>query len=290
MVAVEVVISVPFLEVLKDIGGVGLSLTPRCRFDRCILLIGHMRCGSTALSNILCSRSEISGYGESHVTYTHHRAPGNLALNQIRRSGWKVKAPYLFDKILHNRLDCDVPAEFFNSRAIFVVRGPDEAIASIIRLFRSIGSNEYATRADAASYYCERLARMRDLWSAFPPDRRVNIHYEQLVATPETELDRLSAFLDLSPKLSNAYPRGPRGLGRGAGDPINAHRFAGIVSGGVSSVASPGDEQTRGPEMIRARKAYAEFRAITQPANGLEQFRSGLNQTAELGNCVNSTG
>ena len=39
-----------------------------------ILLLGHMRCGSSLLSNILATNPEITGYGETHLDY---QTPGD---------------------------------------------------------------------------------------------------------------------------------------------------------------------------------------------------------------------
>lgn len=250
--------------VLKQIAARGLSLAPQCRFDRCLFLIGHMRCGSTALANILCSRAEISGYGESHVIYDVNAAPGSLALNQIGKRRWKARARYLFDKILHNNLDDAPPEAFFGARAIFISRDPDAAVPSLVNLFRSIGSSEYATPAEAATYYSERLRRMGALWAAFPPARRISIAHDDLVSAPDAELGRLGAFLHLSPGLSNSYSHPRRAFGPGAGDPIRAPKLTRIVAAGNRS--GPDEPQFSAAEMSRARDAFAEFRAITLPA------------------------
>jgi Sulfotransferase family len=248
---------------IKRLGGLCLGIAPQCSFERCVFIIGHMRCGSTVLSNILCARREISGFGESHVAYRSRHAPGLLALSQIRHRRWKPKARFLFDKILHNRLDeCRHP-DFFGARAIFVARSPDATIPSILRLFRGIGSSEYPDAASAAEYYRRRLVRMRDLWAGFPADRRIALRYEDLVEAPEAELGRLTAFLQVSPPLANAYP--PVASARhGAGDP-HAHRFTTIVPGGIRHAAAHRPATPDCAEMFAAGQAHAEFCATALP-------------------------
>ncbi|HUD90534.1 MAG TPA: sulfotransferase family protein, partial [Sphingobium sp.] len=88
---------------------------PGLDYRNCLFVLAHMRCGSTALSNILCSRPDVSGYGESHVRHDGQGALGRLAMNQMRRGGWKPQAPILFDKILHSRHDWATPHEFFDA-------------------------------------------------------------------------------------------------------------------------------------------------------------------------------
>jgi hypothetical protein len=241
---------------LKRLGAGGLALAPQCRFARCVFLIGHMRCGSTALSNVLCARPDFSGFGEGHVAYDRASAPGSLALAQIRQRAWKPGAAHLFDKILHDRLDADPPGGFFAARAIFMTRAPGATLPSITRLFRGLGARRYTTDAEAEAYYVARLARMAALWDRFPEPNRLALDHAELVASPEAALARLSGFLGLAPPLCNAYASPPRPARHGAGDPLNAHRFSGIVAGGVS----PAAEADAPPHAIRA---YDAFRALT---------------------------
>ena len=146
------------------------GLDAQCRFERCAFILAHMRCGSTALSNVLCSRPEVSGYGEAHVAYRGEADLGALVVNQARRWAWRPRARYLFDKILHSRHDGAAPPGFFRARAIVLAREPEPAIASIRRLFEGLGKSDYGTDAAAAEYYAER-ARGAGLASgtAFPP-------------------------------------------------------------------------------------------------------------------------
>ena len=211
----------------KAVAGAAVAaLLPQCRPDRALRIIGHMRCGSTALSNILVSRPQVSGYGEAHVRYDGTAAQGVLLLNQWRRGGWRPGARYLFDKVLHDRYDAAAWPGYFAGRAIFVARRPGPSIASIRALFAGLGSGEYDSDAEAAAYYEARLTRMLALWPGFAADRRVALTYEGLIAAPEPALALVGAITGLT--LANAYRAPAAARGRGAGDPEVAPRHGRI--------------------------------------------------------------
>ncbi len=216
--------------------GAVAQAAPQCRFDRCIFMLAHMRCGSTALSNILCSRPDISGYGEAHIRYDTPNALGGLVVNQARRGGWSPGARYLFDKILHSRHDAEATPAFFQSRAIFVLRAPDPTILSIHRLYAKLGRDEYGTHALAADYYTSRVAALSALWERFAPGNRIGLTHEALIADPEAALHRISTWLDLSPPLENRYQSKTASRRGGAGDPLKSGAFSRIERGAVSSL------------------------------------------------------
>ena len=199
---------------------------PGYRYRNCLFVLAHMRCGSTALANILCSRPEVSGYGEAHVRHDGRGALGRLALNQMRRGGWKPRAAHLFDKILHSRHDEAAPPEFFEARAIFLVRRPGDAIRSIASLFA--GRDEYATPAAAAAYYIERLGALAALWHGFPPERRIGLTHEALLSDPDRALAAISARLGFAPPLENRYSSLAASRRGGGGDPLVSGRHARI--------------------------------------------------------------
>lgn len=199
---------------------------PGYRYHNCLFVLAHMRCGSTALANILCSRPDVSGYGEAHVRHDGPGALGRLAINQMRRGGWKPRANLLFDKILHSRHDEAAPPEFFDARAIFLVRRPGDAIRSIANLFA--GREEYATPAQAAAYYLERLEALAALWERFPPERRIGLTHEALMRDPDAALAAISRRLDITPPLENRYVSLAASRRGGGGDPLVSGRHARI--------------------------------------------------------------
>lgn len=249
-------------QLCKDLAGAAVArVLPSCRFETSLFLIGHMRCGSTALSAILCSRKEISGYGEAHIAYSSRAALGILAINQIRRRAWSPWAPTLFDKILHSRYDTAASDDFFTSRALFMAREPVPAIRSIRHLFAKLESGEYSTDALAAQYYEERLGAMLRLWPRFAPDRRVTCTYEALTADPERVLSKISARLGMMPPLANQYALKAAAVGRGAGDPLSASRHSKIVAATRGrDVGSPLEiPKARIDELERLYRQFAEL-------------------------------
>ncbi len=238
----------PVPHLAKRIAGRGLGVVPHARFERCVFLIGHMRCGSTALANVLAAHPSISGYGESHVDYGRPAAPGRLVLNQIGARRWKPGARLLLDKLLHDRLDAAAPPGFFAARAIFLHRAPEPTLASILAL----GLPECPDVAAAVRYYAARLARMAALWDGFPPDRRLRLDHATLTADPGGALAAVTRLLALVPPLANAYRRSPSR--HGAGDPLAAPRHVAIVA------VPPRSGAALDPAMLAtAQAAHADF-------------------------------
>lgn len=205
-------------------------LDGRCRYDRALFVLGHMRCGSTALSHILCNHPAVSGYGEAHIRYDSRAALGTLALNQLRRKALKGGAPHLFDKVLHSRYDADPHPEFHKARAVFLIREPVQSLLSIRKLFAALGSNEYATDALAADYYEERLGALLRHWERFPAERRIGFTFDTLTSEPDAALARISSRLGFTPPLANRYTPPSGTMARGAGDPLASHKHRAIVA------------------------------------------------------------
>jgi hypothetical protein len=252
----------------KTIAGTTVSaLAPQCDFARAIFIIGHMRCGSTALSNVLVSRPEFSGYGEAHIAYEGQSALGVLLINQWRRRSWRPGAQYLFDKILHSRYDAAAGDAFFGARAIFLAREPDSAIRSIRTLFATLGSTEYGSDAAAADYYGERLSTMLGLWERFAPDRRLALSYAGVTADPEAALAAVSALAGINPPLTNRYEARAASVAPGAGDPLRSGRFQRIEPATrATSLAGTRPPLALAPERRQdLRSLFARFDALTAP-------------------------
>lgn len=200
------------------------------QYRNCIMILAHMRCGSTALSNILCSRADVSGYGETHVRHDGAGALGRLSVNLRRRGGWSPGGSLLFDKILHNRHDHAAPDPFFDARAIFVVRRPGDAVRSIVDLYAKLGRDEYATHEQATVYYIARLQALRAMWARFAAERRIGITHEGLVASPDKILADISARLGFQPPLANHYVSPAASRLGGGGDPLVSAKHDRIIA------------------------------------------------------------
>ncbi|MBT0667170.1 sulfotransferase family protein [Novosphingobium profundi] len=261
----------------RGLGWVAGWTLPSCRYARCIFVLAHMRCGSTALSNILCSRPDFSGYGETHVFHDGLDAPGRLAVNCIRRGSWKRNAPWQFDKILHSRLDRHAPDEFFAARAIFVAREPVATIRSIVTLYRTLGRPEYRDHADAARYYIERLDALAGMWHRFAPERRVGITHRSLMAEPDAILAATSGAIGIEPPLKNAYRSHAASRRGGGGDPLVSGSYSRIEA--ALPVASGTREFLDVPDTLLdlAVERYAKLEALFRS----EQTVSARNKWLE---------
>lgn len=248
-------------ETIKDnLGYVVAGLGGQCRFDRVIFVLAHMRCGSTALSNILCSRPDVSGYGEAHIAYRRRADLGKLMVNQARRRAWAPRARWLFDKILHSRHDRNVPDEFFRAKAIFLARSPAESVSSIRKLFAGAGKGLYQTDAAVADYYEERLAALITHWHRFPSLNRVGLTYATLIGTPDAALSQVSEMIGLDPPLRNDYRSHAASHAGGGGDPTQSWK--------LNRIERRAEREAPGPLEVSAERAaqleaiYAKFQAM----------------------------
>lgn len=246
-------------DMLKSAVGTAASLLPQCRYDRSIFILAHMRCGSTALSNIFCSRPDVSGYGECHIRYTDRRSLGRLVVNQALRQGWKPGATHLFDKVLHDRHDLDAPEAFFTSRAVFIARDPGPAIRSIRKLYEGLERDEYGDDTAAATYYIGRVRRLIDLWDRFPENRRVGLTHTALVGDPEGELERISRALEINPPLENRYQSLASSRKGGGGDPTTSGKFNRIETRAAGTSQAPVQLDISDTLRAQADEVYETF-------------------------------
>lgn len=241
-------------------GRVAYALSPQCRFSDCIFILAHMRCGSTALSNILCSRSDVSGYGEPHIQFETPDALGRLVVNQALRGEWTPRARHLFAKNLHSRLDRNPDPGFFEARAIFIARQPIPTIRSIRKLYSTLERSEYETDREAAEYYIRRLNTLLHHWERFKADRRVGLTFDALISDPDTALDTISTRFGFDPPLENRYESRAASLQSGAGDPIASWRSDRIEPRTVDQHAQTKETIDVSTELHRAAEAiYSRY-------------------------------
>jgi Sulfotransferase family len=214
---------------IKAITALGAcQMAPHSSYGRMIVILSHMRGATTALSNVLCSHEQVSGYGETHVSHNRSYSPGQVVVNQYRRHAWKKQADYLFDKILHNGLDGELPETFYDAKAIFMVRAPRPSISSIVKLSAETGMKNVNTPEKAAMYYLSRLERLMEHWERFNPQHRLGLHSEQLLSCPDAEVSRVGQWLGLNPALRNAYVSHPATQAHGGGDPTLSSKLTRI--------------------------------------------------------------
>ncbi|CUI51602.1 sulfotransferase family protein [Cognatishimia activa] len=195
---------------------------PIVDYRNSVFVLSHMRSMSTALTNVLSSHERISGYGETHVSYSSPHSVGQLAVNLMLRRAWTPTCRFLLDKILHNELDAFPDAGFYDARAVFLVRSPAPAIASVVNLAQRAQGLSLETHEEAAVYYRDRLRQLRRHWRSFTPARRFGLTSEDLVTNPNNALARIGDYLGLVPPLRNAYRSHPASRIAGGGDPLRS--------------------------------------------------------------------
>ncbi len=212
----------------RSAGRVIRAISPQCRFQDCIFIPAHMRCGPTPLSNNYCLRPDSSVYGEPQIRPDSPNALGLLVVNQALRREWAPGAPHLFAKILQSRYDREPDPDFSEGRAVFVARRPVPTTRLIRKLYTVLERDECWTDRTAAEYYIERFGTLVDHWGQFDANRRVGLTFDALIADPDVALAMISSRLGLEPPLENRYESPPTSLLAGAGDPIAAGRYTRI--------------------------------------------------------------
>lgn len=179
-----------------------------------LFILGHMRCGSTLLTNILCSHPEVIGFGETRTVYEDEHAFTKLVWKvHWAHRRFRVTRTYALDKLLHNhQLPDPTLLDQRPHKLIFLSREP-------VRTIRSTMVQLGYTEEQALEYYAARLdrltaiARTRQEHSA-----SVWTTYERMVEDPDHVLREITAFLNLETPLSKEYTRPPRSDKKGVGD------------------------------------------------------------------------
>jgi len=182
---------------------------------RMLLIVGHMRAGSTLLVHLLCSHEEIAGAGELHI---HYRRRHDFA-----RAAWQVYRPlglsalhssWVLDKVLHDYVDEPALLARCGGRLIVLVRRPQEALPSILDRGLELAPDPRG----ALEYYKGRLATCRSLFRMHPDALRLSVTYEELVSATRPTLERLERFLRLPSPLRSTYDYLPTTGRRRLGD------------------------------------------------------------------------
>jgi hypothetical protein len=170
-----------------------------------VLILAHMRSGSTLLHHLLLGHPDVIGCGERNATY---RGPSDLRRLAVdayyhRRELLRRRA-FAVDQINHTRFLSD-PALLDppHTRALFLVRQPGPSVSSMVEV---LGHHYGTTLAQAVSHYRTRLSDLERLAAGLTdPGRAFFLTYEALVNRTDAVLAALSSFLGLRPYLSARY-------------------------------------------------------------------------------------
>jgi hypothetical protein len=179
-----------------------------------LLILSHMRSGSSLLTHILNSNPEIIGYGETHINYTSEADFKILMLKVYSQlNGLEMKHQYILDKVLHNHkfLSC----EFLGSeqvQVIFLIREPQRTLSSILDI------KPHWIEDKALDYYVSRLSKLEDYAQKINNKQRsLAITYDQLVNHTDLVFRNLQIFLKTQAGFSENYQilktTGMKGIG-----------------------------------------------------------------------------
>lgn len=200
----------------------------RAKPYRFLLLLSHMRSGSSLLTHLLTTNPEVIGYGETHTDYgnaddfkvllkkVYWQALDFRTLGDVQNL--RMNHRYVMDKVLHNKKFLD--HGFLQSDqvyAIFLLREPERSLASIADL------KPHWNQQDTMEYYTERMAMLVDYARLINnPQRMLVVSYEQLLGNTPQVLTTLQQFLHTQAPFTEEYQvtktTGMKGVGDSKGN------------------------------------------------------------------------
>ncbi len=177
----------------------------RSRAQQYILLLAHMRSGSSLLLHILASNPEIAGCGELNSTYATNRDLARLALrSRLQNRLLRRRPTYVVDQLNHSR---QIQSPDLLSRpevsCVYLLREPAGAISSMTDV---LGHHYGLSLNEACDYYRERLASLAECAISTPGrDCAFVLTYDELIKRPRLTLDALGRFLGLNARLTENY-------------------------------------------------------------------------------------
>jgi len=177
-----------------------------------VLVLSHMRSGSTLLVHLLASNKNILCYGESQISYESQRSLTKLiAKNCIYRKKVFPTSIFIGDKILHSRFKLDIFEKFQKDRLkiIYLLREPLGTISSL----NNAGSKE------ACEYYFERMDTLYSIASRFSGRiPSLLLSYDNLIRNTNESLNAIQKYLELKDGFNENYPILPTTGKLGIGD------------------------------------------------------------------------
>jgi hypothetical protein len=237
----------------------GLGLAVRWRPRRAVLL-GHMRSGSSLLTQIVASNPDVLGYGELYLPY--RRRLSLWAVNG--KTAWTGEtrwptASVVIDKVLHDYLAS--PADFSelaeHLEVMFLIRDPASTLPSLAAAF---GLSDQA----AFDYYTTRLRTLEACASTLATDQSIALTHQDLIERTADSLALVRDHLRLETPLSERYQPRTRGgdlspnilAGRILRDENKVVRHEAVVDESVLAAAHSVFERTRSTLASRCRTLW----------------------------------
>jgi hypothetical protein len=222
-----------------------------------LLILGHMRSGSTLLLHLLMTNPEVAALGERGAVYASSAdlARAALAVRLARRSPFR-RLRYVADQVNHNHLTPNSRLlQDPRVRVLFLLRRPEPSLASILELYRAHYQQSWSV-SQAVDYYVERVAVLMELAQSLPsPACAALIRYETLTDLPQETLEALRLFLGLQQGFMQTYAT--YSFTGKHGDP-GPNIFAGRI---IRQKPTPHIHLSR-PDLERITKAYTQCSGV----------------------------
>ena len=179
-----------------------------------LFILSHMRSGSSLLTHLLTTNPEIIGFGEAHIEYDSDQTLKTLIRKVYRDTRQlRMNHKYVLDKLLHDKKLVDEKILFSEEvRAIFLIREPKRALASILTLKPHWNENQ------AIEYYSSRLATLEKYAKLINNKKHsLFITHEQILNNTQSVFKMMQDFLEVKQPFSEEYQvlsmTGTRGIG-----------------------------------------------------------------------------
>ncbi|MEQ9551075.1 MAG: sulfotransferase family protein [Coleofasciculus sp. G3-WIS-01] len=187
------------------------TILGRAQPYKILFILSHMRSGSSLLTHLLNSNSEIIGYGETHIQYDSEQDFKNLFLKVYLHSREFTKLEdlnklqmnhkYVLDKVLHDNKF--LTEDFLRSQqiyALFLLREPQRSLASIMDL------KPHWNEETACHYYINRLSSLVSYAQLINSKKRsMFLTYEQLLNHTDSVFMALKQVLETRENFSEQY-------------------------------------------------------------------------------------
>lgn len=236
-----------------------------------LLVLGHMRCGSTLLAHLLNSHPEMAGYGETHRSYQRLRDFWGLRAHvYVRQPTLRIRARYVTDKNVNSVFPVDpVILGQSSAKVVLIAREPVASLGSLLRILPDWSEEQ------ALEHYVERVELLRRVVTTVGAERSFFLTHHQLIHASASTLHGLTEFLGLQSPLKETYePTATTGQW-GWGDTTERIWSGKIVREHDQSESSLGAQTER-----KAEEAYRE--TVTVLASRAQHAQAPFEPTGEV--------
>ena len=204
----------------------------RTRNPKFIVIVAHMRSGSSLLAHILNTDPAIVGYGENHLAYQSEKDLDRVVAKVMRTMKLRdIRESFVVDKVLHNHLR--ISQQMLDSgycRLIYLLREPKATLDSMLRMVQHVRGFHWDDYSRASSYYIQRLHSIACLASHSMFDHQsIFITHKQLIHSSQAVFGAIEKFLRLPTPLCEEYDVLPTTGRPCLGDPTDRIKAACIL-------------------------------------------------------------